>query len=207
MLVAKETADCDMIGVRLAPAVAARLLGVPVSELVGQLVDLEGLWPDADAILDRLAAAEPAERTSILERALAERLGRASRAIAAQEIVRTRELVRGVSEAVAGGSIGRLAGELGITNRAVIAACLAQTGLRPKTYQRVARLRRVFRLIEDERLGLAAVALQAGYYDQAHLANEFRQLTGLTPTQYLARRSWVSEGVLPYRLAAPASIG
>jgi AraC-like DNA-binding protein len=35
------------------------------------------------------------------------------------------------------------------------------------------------------RPGWAAVAADAGFYDQSHLANEFRALCGLTPTAFL----------------------
>ena len=35
----------------------------------------------------------------------------------------------------------------------------------------------------------AAIARSAGYYDQAHLIGDFRDLVGLTPVAYLERRS------------------
>ncbi|KWT82727.1 MULTISPECIES: helix-turn-helix domain-containing protein [unclassified Variovorax] len=31
------------------------------------------------------------------------------------------------------------------------------------------------------------MAVDHGYYDQSHLANEFRALCGLTPTEFLGR--------------------
>lgn len=34
----------------------------------------------------------------------------------------------------------------------------------------------------------AELAVAHGYYDQAHLANEFRALCGMTPTEFLRRR-------------------
>jgi AraC-like DNA-binding protein len=33
----------------------------------------------------------------------------------------------------------------------------------------------------------AEVAMEHGYYDQAHLIHDFRELTGLTPTAYRPR--------------------
>ena len=50
------------------------------------------------------------------------------------------------------------------------------------------RLLRLERAIELARLGAAwaEVAYACGYYDQSHLANEFRRITGASPTQYLA---------------------
>lgn len=197
LLVSKETADCNILGVRLAPAVAAQLFRVPVSELAGQMVDLELLWPDADALADRLFAADRRQRFALVEQAIRARLEHACAGTR-----QARALAVRVAASSPGLSIGRLARELGVAHRTLIATFLAQVGLRPKTYQRVARLRRTFRLLEEDGLARARVALLAGYYDQAHLANEFRQMTGMTPAQYSARRSWVSDGVVPFRMAS-----
>jgi AraC-like DNA-binding protein len=35
----------------------------------------------------------------------------------------------------------------------------------------------------------AAGALEHGYFDQAHLIRDFKEFTGLGPTQYMATRS------------------
>ena len=196
MLVAKETADCDILGVRLAPAAAAQLFGAPVSELAGEMVDLDLLWPGSVELMDRLFATERGLRIAAVEEALRARL-----APACDQIRRARALARRVAEAGPGSSMGRVAKELGLAHRTMIASLLTHVGLRPKTYHRVTRLRRAMRLLGEGPIALAELALLTGYYDQAHLSNEFRGMTGLTPTQYAARRSWVSDGVVPFRLA------
>ena len=195
VLVSKETADCDILGVRLAPAVAAQLFGMPVSELAGQMVDLDAVWPESGALVDRLSASRRQERFALLEEALCSRLAQAG-----EEIRRTRALARRVATCDRELSMGGMAKELGIPHRTLIATFLTHLGLRPKTYQRVSRLRRAIRLLHGDQHSMARVALVAGYYDQSHLANDFRQMTGLTPSQYAAGRSWVSEGVVPFRL-------
>ena len=43
-------------------------------------------------------------------------------------------------------------------------------------------------LVRPGARSLASIALGCGYYDQAHLNREFRQMAGCTPSQYLAAR-------------------
>ena len=89
---------------------------------------------------------------------------------------------------------------------AIAGLCVAlfdrAVGLKPKAYQRVRRLRQVFRFIhESPRPTWTTIAHQCGYFDQAHLINDFRSLTGISPSDYEATRSSVGHGFVPHRLA------
>ncbi len=56
-------------------------------------------------------------------------------------------------------------------------------GLSPKRLQRIQRLQ--FAMTQVGKRDLAAVALEAGYFDQPHFTREFREFTGQSPSQYL----------------------
>jgi len=64
-------------------------------------------------------------------------------------------------------------------------------GVSPKTFARVVRLGRVIERARavpaDEAINWSALALDIGYYDQAHLVDEFKELTGVTPTAWYRR--------------------
>jgi AraC-like DNA-binding protein len=61
------------------------------------------------------------------------------------------------------------------------------TGLTPKTFARVMRLRSAAQLMRRRGAGRwTDAAALCHYSDQAHLVREFRQLAGMTPTAYLA---------------------
>lgn len=62
----------------------------------------------------------------------------------------------------------------------------AGVGLTPKRYARVLRFHALLQRLNRGTHGLAELALDAGHVDQAHLANEFRRLGGLTPGAYRA---------------------
>jgi AraC-like DNA-binding protein len=65
---------------------------------------------------------------------------------------------------------------------------LAQTlGRGPAEVARRVRLQEVVRRLSSDPSSIAHVANDLGYADQAHLTNEFRSTTGMTPGAYLAQ--------------------
>ena len=61
----------------------------------------------------------------------------------------------------------------------------AATGLTPKAFARIARLQHLVALYESRQFhAWAALALEAGFYDQSHLANEFRSFAGQSPEAF-----------------------
>jgi AraC-like DNA-binding protein len=64
-----------------------------------------------------------------------------------------------------------------------------QVGITPKRYLRLRRFHRVVATTETrQRIDWAGVALDCGYHDQAHMAHEFREFSGLSPTAFSRRR-------------------
>ncbi|HET6503320.1 MAG TPA: helix-turn-helix domain-containing protein [Amycolatopsis sp.] len=92
----------------------------------------------------------------------------------------------------AGADPGVVAAEADITGRHLRRLLLAHTGLGPRSLQRVGRFQRFLCAAESAAARPATLALRAagaGYADQAHLAREVRELTGLTPSALLRERS------------------
>jgi AraC-like DNA-binding protein len=82
------------------------------------------------------------------------------------------------------GAIGveTLAARAGMSPRQVHRLCLEAAGLGPKRLARIVRFQRALRSLTARRgPALAALALDAGYCDQAHLTREVRRLVGTTP--------------------------
>jgi len=87
--------------------------------------------------------------------------------------------------------VGELAERVGWSPRYLQRRLLAETGLTPKAAARVARFDRTRRLLQrtagaGHAPALADLAAACGYYDQAHLAREFRELASCPPTAWLA---------------------
>lgn len=80
---------------------------------------------------------------------------------------------------------GKLADELGWSQRRLELAFREQIGLTPGAIVRMARFRSAVGLLVRGELSLAELADHCGYYDQSHFNREFRAVTGTTPQRYL----------------------
>jgi AraC-like DNA-binding protein len=178
------------IDLKLSPLGAYELLGVPMDELTGRVIDLgEVLGPELDAVLDRLAATDDWEqRLDLAEGLFAARA--AALAPAAPEIA----WAWGRLVATGGRArIGELAREVGWSHRHLIASFRRQVGLAPKTAARVIRFRGLLDGMASG-AGLADLAYDHGYSDQAHLNRDFREFAGTTPSVWEAGVNFVQDG-------------
>jgi AraC-like DNA-binding protein len=162
----------------LTPLGARRLLGMPMAELTGHVVELEDLiGRSADELAERLAAVPSwSARLTLFERAIAERV------LQAPPVGPELEWAwRRLQQAV---SIGRLADELGWSRRHLTAMVHRELGMAPKPLARLLRFERAVQRLR-EGAPLADAALDSGYYDQAHFNRDFKRFAGRTPTEYL----------------------
>jgi AraC-like DNA-binding protein len=176
----------DGIQVDLAPVAAYRLLGQPLRGLTGHVVPLDALLGvDANRLIDDLASAPdwPA-RFRRLDRYLADRMLAGDAPVS--EVVRSWERILASRGQV---RVGDLAAEVGWSQRHLATRFGDSLGLSPKRMARLARFDHAKALLAGPGTrGLADVAARAGYYDQAHLTNDVREYSGLSPTRLLARQ-------------------
>lgn len=160
-------------GVRLRPGAAGAVLGLPASEIRDRHVPAELVWgAGAERLSSALAAAEPLRRLELLAGAIARRGAEPDAVVRAAAGALSRP----------GARVARVADALGLSERQLNRRLGASVGYGPKVLARVARLRR---LIACDDGSLAARAFSAGYASQAHMTDEVRRLTGLTPVRFL----------------------
>ncbi|NMO14784.1 AraC family transcriptional regulator [Pyxidicoccus fallax] len=88
-----------------------------------------------------------------------------------------------------GVEIGALADELGYSQKHLITLFNEDLGLPPKLLARLVRFDRVIQALKTSAgRSWASLALEHGYFDQAHLIRDFRQFTGSPPGEYLRRQ-------------------
>jgi AraC-like DNA-binding protein len=166
--------DSAVAAIRLRPAAARSLLGFSLDEAAGRFLDLEQLFPSAAVLHDRLAEAsnDPA-RLVVLEEWLLTLPYRSPR----------REVEGAVATILRSGgcaAIETLSSLTGTGLRQLERHFREEVGLAPKTFSRIVRLQGALRRIR-EGVPLSEVALACGYYDQAHMTRDFRQLAAMSP--------------------------
>jgi AraC-like DNA-binding protein len=206
----------ELAAVRFRPGGAAWLLGRDVAELTDRSVPLDEVGGGLGALGEgvprrgsrtRAGAAAPAgggagspalAAVAELERRLVAQLARARAARPDPQIAyAVRRLF-----AAAPPTTGQLAEELGVCRQQLRRRVLRAVGLAPKELGRVARLQRAVARLQARRgepLAQAAAAL--GYFDQAHMARDFRLIAGISAA---AARAEVGSIFPIHSLLAPA---
>ncbi len=180
-----ETASIrSVIGVVFRSAGTRAFFDPPADEFCNRTVSLDQVWNSASSTLrDHLMeATTPAARLRVLETELEQRLGS------------VREIHSAVSYAL--GEFGRdpnatgileVASDMGLSRRRLTELFREQVGLTPKVYCRLVRFQRlVHRIASGAPIAWAQVSLDGGYYDQAHMAHEFREFSGVSPGAWRA---------------------
>ncbi|GAB2988933.1 helix-turn-helix domain-containing protein [Amycolatopsis acidiphila] len=169
------------IHVELDPLGVPALFGVSSAELSEHVVDLADLSPRLAGLPGRLAAAGGwTRRFEILDEVLS--AGAAERAPAPEVDWAWQRMRR------SGGRIriGTLAEEVGWSRRHFTERFGRELGLAPKQAARILRFERANALVRQGRLDLAGLAVDCGYYDQAHLTNDWHALAGCPPSVWIA---------------------
>jgi AraC-like DNA-binding protein len=173
-----------VMGVVFRPGGAQAFFDASAEEFFNQTVPLDVVWGSSvTELCDRLRAALcPYARFQVLEDALLRRLR--------PHVVLHPAVDHGLRELQRTPPIRRVlevAKEAGLSRRRFSQLFREQVGLTPKLYSRLHRFYRVVdRIASEAPVDWADVALEGGYCDQAHLAHEFREFSGLSPGAFLA---------------------
>lgn len=177
-------AHTHVLGVHFKPGGAARLLGVPAGALADAHVGLDDLWGrSATELRERLCAAPTSrQRIDLLEQALIARVPdrpyrRAAVSVALIELDQP------------GIEVGQVCRALGLSRRRFIEIFSEDVGMPPKRYSMVRRFQRALAVaLRSPSVAWARIALECGYYDQAHLCRDWVELTGVSPAEFVGLR-------------------
>lgn len=190
MLIEAPERPCRVLGIRLHPIGAHALLGMPLAEVAGLNLDLTDLLGDDAVRLEESCCAgsspEATTRAAVgwAARRIAVTLARVrpglSTAWAAREIVRRGGAV----------TIAEIRQQTGASKTRLTTDFRTWVGVTPKMFARVHRFSRAITALPQWNAPLSRLALDCGYYDQPHMNAEFRELSGMSPGEYIAARRY-----------------
>jgi AraC-like DNA-binding protein len=188
-----DTSDmANLIGIVFEPGALPLFANDAADLFSNRSVALEDIWGNqARSLRDRLREVHtPTARICHLEADLMHRLQarlarRPVQLPGAVEYALTRfDRAPGVA------TVAEVARGTGWSERRFSQVFREQVGLSPKLWCRVQRFQRaVQRLHAGADIRWTELALDCGFYDQAHFANEFRAFSGVDPTTYSSLRS------------------
>ena len=177
--------NMQLFSIIFKPQSARLFFGIPASELYNQSIPAEYIFKDAiDKITEKLNQSKDVQsKVQIVE------------AFLLKQIVRNRDFqLNRITD-----SVGEINVAKGIKNIETLAsrACLSRkqfertfsdfVGIAPKKFLRVIRFQHAIYKQQIKSIeSLSQLAHECGYYDQSHMINDFKRLTGLTPNQYFS---------------------
>jgi len=188
-VIIKPTGSVRLIGIRFHPGGTFPFVAIPMDETTDRIIELGAIAADLEREFKAAADADASLHLKIvaIEQMLAKRLR--SRGHDSSIVDLTARIVRSAGRL----SVDTLAAEAGISTRQLRRRFLTEVGVGPKLLCRLLRFQQVFSAVDQNVAEWAGIALECGYYDQAHLINDFRQFAQQTPSVLLANPSGLTE--------------
>jgi len=177
----------ELLGVHFKPGGAFPFFGTPVDKLLNDHVSLDSVWGHAAESMrsELLEASTVNVKFQILERRLLER---ALKSFPRHQAVAfaMKELSRGPASK----SLSAIADEINLSTKRLAQLFNREIGMTPKLFTRVQRFQEALKTIGNRNsVDWLNLALESGYYDQAHFNHDFLEFSGINPTTYLEKRT------------------
>ena len=182
------TGKVGMIVIVFHPFGASALMTVPANELRNQILGLDLFYQSfAEHLLDSLQASKSIHaKIQTIESFFTSRLSEQKNADTL-----SREAVKLIDTRNGDIRVSEITDFFGVNDRQLQRAFEQHVGISPKTYSGVIRIQHFLKLLrtKDSSASITSLAYDAGFYDQAHLIREVKNLSGITPGQYMAESS------------------
>lgn len=183
------TGAVQLIGIRFHPGGTTAFFRLPMHELTDRVVELSAFASKFESLLLLTCADLPLmhDKLVAVEKLLTQLL--------LEKTADTRVLQIAARIVSSGGMIpiDTLASDAAISSRQLERRFLAEIGVGPKLLSRILRFQQVFRAVDANETSWPLVAVDCGYYDQAHLIRDFRQFAQQTPSVLFAEQSRFTE--------------
>jgi AraC-like DNA-binding protein len=171
-----STVPRSLLGIRFHPGGARQMIPCPAAELVNQRVPIRDLTPNFSIILESLVMRSDPVKTIY-------------KWLDSQVVpTTTSSLVFEIHRRITcNKTISMLAEEIGYSRQYLNRIMKDTVGVDLKRFSRIVRMRKLILFLTDSRIPVnwSECAVSFGFYDQSHLINEFNDLVGINPGEFL----------------------
>ncbi|TGK40349.1 helix-turn-helix domain-containing protein [Leptospira andrefontaineae] len=175
--------------VYISPLLLSRMISVPMDQISDSSLSLEDLF-SREMISGLVADCEEADSKGLEASQTLEKF-RNLFTLKEEKEKFLPEAVLKIKSSFGEIGIKGLAEDLGVSQSSLERGFKSRIGLSPKEYAGLIRFRNIFRFYNSSS-SLTELALEAGYYDQAHFIREFKKKTGVSPKQWF-RQNTIAE--------------
>ena len=173
----------NLWGVRFKPGMAYPFIKRPMQKLTDLMIDYyEFVGQESKCLSDQLVDQNTIKnKISILNKMFTQKLSTLDAVEA--PIVWALNLIHQTNGKC---TIKEICGEIGWSRQHFNRKCLNYTGLNPKFLSQVIRIKELIKRYKSKKFhNWSELSIEGGFYDQSHMINEFKKITGLTPPEFL----------------------
>ena len=178
------TGTSGIVAARFLPEGLRPFLPISVSSLENKAVSLQKIFGAKGKIVEEtvISATGNKQRIQLIEDFLMEMLTRPQ----AIDTI-TKACVKEIFASQGQAGMMELANKVNVNCRNMERRFAAAIGMSPKQLSKVVRLQAAIKMLGQKKIGsLTSLALENGYYDQAHFIKDFKEFTGVSPKLFFA---------------------
>lgn len=184
--VQEDPEDCYLVGIKFKQQGAHRFLKFPLFRIANKVIELNQIL-DGYSIETRerlLDATNLGQIKQTLDRFIIKRADITNNTPDIVDFALKKVQMNGSPSL-----IKNLCSAANISHKHLITLFNDKVGLSPKLLYRINKFNKAISLTsEQEKVDWSEIAFDCHYYDQAHLINEFRYFSGVSPNKYLKKR-------------------
>lgn len=179
-----RAAESEMLVVRFKPGAAWPFLHLPVMEIKDKVIDAELIFGNEFLSFRESLLQEnlPEQKLCLAEKYLLKRMKNHFEIHPAVSYC-VSKIISNPSQS----SIKDFTYQTGYSNKHLINLFGKYAGISPKQYVNVLKFQQAVNMMEKntDLINWSHLALECGYYDQAHFINEFKRFSGFNPSAYM----------------------
>ena len=178
--------NIGFVSVRFYPWGAHHFFDFPISNFLDGQIDISLLWSGSfQKILNDLINISNDKRVTIVQDFLQDQLRKYKK-----ETQVIDHCIKAIRESKGHYTIDELCQNMNLHYKQLERKFLSTIGTTPKVFSRTTRFLHLCHHLKDyENLTMTQLALDLGYFDQAHFTKDFKAFSGLTPKEYYRQKN------------------